>query len=99
MSCPQLPAGVELIDRIAIVSRGRRQGRTENIARRNGPDMGTIGFYFKLASAAPADRVLPVFIDLYNAEWVTRPPRGECETAPASPAAGGFRLRVIQRGD
>ena len=70
-----------------MVARGRRQGRTENNARRNGPDMGTIGFYFTLASAAPADRVPPAFIDLYNAEWVMRPPEAEAEAAPASPAA------------
>jgi len=57
-----------------MIAVGARRGYTQNNDRSRGPQEGTIGFVFTLAEDAPAGRVPPAFIDIYDAAWVTRPP-------------------------
>ena len=50
-----------------MIAVGHRRGYTQNNARSRGPQEGTIGFVFTLAEDAPAERVPPAFIDIYDA--------------------------------
>ncbi len=57
-----------------LVAVGRWRGHTQNNARSRGPREGTVGFVFSLAEDTPAERVAPAFIDLYDSDWIARPP-------------------------
>ncbi len=66
--------GLEAFTAFEMIAVGRRRGYTQNNDRIRGPQEGTIGFVFTLAEDTPAERVPPAFIDIYDAEWVARPP-------------------------
>jgi hypothetical protein len=62
----------EAFTAFTLVGVGSRWGSGWLNARR-ADDAGAIGWLFSLASDSPAERVAPAFVDLYAADWITRP--------------------------
>ena len=40
---------------------------------KNSPEESHIGFLFELAGKKKSDKIAPAFVDLYNADWISRP--------------------------
>ncbi len=60
--------------RFDLLARGTRHGSSGLNGRNGDDDEGPIGFWLQRAGSAPADRVAPAFVDVYDAEWIA-PPR------------------------
>ena len=56
-----------------MVGIGERVGKTQNNGRKNSPEESHIGFLFELAGKKKSDKIAPAFVDLYNADWISRP--------------------------
>ena len=65
--------GSEKFTEFEMVAIGNRIGKTQNNGRKNSPEEGYVGFLFTLAGRKHSDKIAPAFVDLYNAEWITRP--------------------------
>ena len=56
-----------------MVAIGKRYGKTENNSRSSDPDSSYIGFLFTLTEGRASDKIAPGFVDIYNADWITKP--------------------------
>ena len=56
-----------------LLALGTRRGSSGLNGRKGDTDEGPIGFWLQLAGRAPADRVAPAFVDVYDAAWIVRP--------------------------
>ena len=56
-----------------MIGIGERVGKTQNNGRKNSPEESHIGFLFELAGEKKSDKIAPAFVDLYNADWISRP--------------------------
>ena len=59
--------------RFELLALGTRRGSSGLNGRAGPADEGPIGFWLQLAGSAPADRVAPAFVDVYDADWIVPP--------------------------
>lgn len=57
-----------------MVAIGKRYGKTQNNGRSGGLHSSYIGFVFTLANGREWGEIAPAFIDIYNADWIVKPP-------------------------
>ena len=63
----------EIFKEFELVVLGKWIGKTQNNGRHFGAENGNIGIIYNLAENINEIRIAPPFIDLYNADWISRP--------------------------